>query len=305
MIAPAVSGEHHAYLMSRVDLDSYLEYMTTWPVGAAEMDREQLAKEWQSAHEVARKLRRTESGWADNARVEPMPPFLEPLVQQVNADPYFRQAFAEAPWTIGMVDLQRVVASQLVVNMSLVRRLMDQLGSAPTSDQVFRFCLPFDHQVPSVRAGRIAEREFAFVSESCDLRFLDAVMLRPDQVRDFQSAGPIAGVVGLVVGYGANYLSAVSTHNRLVLINGNHRACTLLALGVNVVPCVVQKIPGPDRIDGMVPSSVRRDKEFYLKNPRPPVLKDYFNTDLVKSIYLAQSAREIRVSYRHESRDVP
>jgi hypothetical protein len=305
MIAPAITGEHHAYLMSRVDLDGFVDYMTTWPVGHSEMDREELAKEWHSAHETVRKLRRTEAGWADNARAEPMPPFLQPLVEQVNADPYFRQAFHEAPATIGMVDLQRVVASQLVVNMSLVRRLMEQLGDKPTLDQVFRFCLPYDHQVPGVRAGRIAEREFAFVSESCDLRFLDAVMLRPEQIRDFQSVGPIAGVVGLVVGYGANYLSAVSTHNRLVLINGNHRACTLLALGVNVVPCVVQKVPSPDRIDSMVPSSVRRDKDFYLKNPRPPVLKDYFNTDLVKSIYLAQSAREIRVSYRHESRDVP
>src|SRR5579864_9266004 len=68
MIAPAITGEHHAYLMSRVDLDGFVDYMTSWPVGAADMDREELAKEWHSAHETMRKLRRTEAGWADNAR---------------------------------------------------------------------------------------------------------------------------------------------------------------------------------------------------------------------------------------------
>jgi hypothetical protein len=305
MIAQKTTGEQHVYLMNRVNLDDYLDYMTTWPIGAADMDREQLAKEFHTASETMRRLRRLEAGWADKVSVQPLPPFLEPLAQEVHNDSYFRRAFTDAPVTIGMVDLERVVASQLVVNMSLVRRLMDQLGEKPTADDVFRFCLPYDHPMIDVRAGRIADHEFAFVSESCDLRFLDAVILRPEQVSELPTSGPVAGIIGLLVGYGANYLSAVSFNNRLILINGNHRACTLLALGITNAPIVVQKIPDEEHIDGMVPSAVRRDHDFYLKNPRPPVLKDYFNETLVKSVLLAQSSREIRVHYSHESRDIP
>ncbi len=298
-------GAEHAYLMNRVKLDDFLDYMTSWPVGAEQMDREELAQEWRSASDAMRRLRRLESGSVDNAPVEPLPDYLEPLTAEVHSDPYFRNAFADAPATIGVVDLERTIASQLLVNISLVRKLMEQLGPEPTPETVFKFCLPYDHPQTPFRKGRIGEREFAFVSDSCDLRFLDAVMLRPEQISDYRASGPIAGIIGLVVGYGSNYLSAVQVKERLILINGNHRACALLGLGIGQVPCIVQKVPGPEQLDSMVPSAVRRDKDFYLKNPRPPVIKDYFNPALAKTVFLAQSAREIRVGYSHESRDVP
>ena len=56
-------------------------------------------------------------------------------------------------------------------------------------------------------------------------------MLRPEQVTDYQAAGPLAGVVGVAVGYGSNFLNAVALGGRLVLNNGFHRAYALRPSG--------------------------------------------------------------------------
>src|SRR5438128_1844359 len=88
-------------------------------------------------------------------------------------------------------------------------------STLPTSTAaVFRFCLPYDHPPAEFRAGRISDDSFAFVSQSSDLRFLEAVMLRPDQVQGYQALGPVAGVIALVVGFGSNYLNVVAANDR-------------------------------------------------------------------------------------------
>ena len=67
----------------------------------------------------------------------------------------------------------------------------------------------------------------------------------------------MAGVIALVVGFGANYLHVLATHDRLVLNNGHHRACALYAQGVREVPCVVQTIVHPDELEVHAPRPVR------------------------------------------------
>src|SRR5205085_5385811 len=97
---------------------------------------------------------------------------------------------------------------------------------------LYRVCLPIDHPTVPHRAGYVADNTYVFVSESNDIRFLDSVVLNPEQVVHYQSHGPIAGVLGLVVGYGSNYLNAIAAEGRLVLNNGSHRAYALRDLGV-------------------------------------------------------------------------
>lgn len=109
------------------------------------------------------------------------------------------------------------------------------LGSYPTAEQLFRFCLPWDRSVPDVRTSRIGNNEFAFVSSSNDLRFQEAVFLRPEQIKGYKPVGPVAGIVALVVGFGSNCFarsaswrpahSQQRTSSRLRTLADGHPTC--------------------------------------------------------------------------------
>ena len=62
---PAPAGEDHLYLISRSSLGDYLTFMTSYPVGAADADRKQLADEWLAADRLMEQFRRDEPDWAD------------------------------------------------------------------------------------------------------------------------------------------------------------------------------------------------------------------------------------------------
>ena len=298
-------GEDHVYLLSRSSLDDYLSFMAAYAVDGTGLDRKHLADEWRAAAESMARLRRTEAKWADDAVLRPLPAAMKPFVPRVLADPMFAKAFADAPVEFALVELDRLVASQKLVCTDHLARLKARLGQTQTPEELFRFCLPYDHPPTEFRAGRITDESFAFISDSSDLRFLEAVMLRPDQVSGYQAVGPVAGVIALVVGFGSNYLNVAAVNGRLVLNNGHHRACALRALGVTHAPCAVQRVTHPDELELLVPRAVLRNPDFYLTEPRPPVLKDYFDPHLIRAVRLAMTTKEVRVSYSVEALDTP
>lgn len=303
MTEPA--GEDHVYLIGRASLREYLNFMTTEPVGAAAADRGSLAAEWRAAHNRLRALRRAEEDWADDVRPGPLPANLEPLAAGVAADPIFRGAFDALPTRIALVELDRLVVSQKTIHLAHVRRLRDRLGPDPTPEQIFRLCLPADHPPIGYRVGRAGPDSVVFVSDSDDLRFQESVVLAPDQVAGYRPFGPVAGVVGLVVGFGSGYLNAVSCEGRLVLNNGYHRAYALRELGVSHAPAVVQQVSRADEVGAAGGAAFRRDPEYYLRSPRPPVLKDYFDPELRKVVRLVPTARHVRIRFTVEEVDLP
>ncbi len=112
-------------------------------------------------------------------------------------------------------------------------------------------------------------------------------------------------MIALVIGFGSNYLNVLSIGSRLVLNNGNHRACALWAAGVRRVPCVVQTLTHPDEIDVHAPRAVKRNPDFYLTEPRPPLLADYFDPVLSRRVNVALTRKQVRVGYSVEEKDMP
>jgi hypothetical protein len=302
---PSPAGEDHIYLIAGATLREYLSFMTTEPVGAEAADRTALAAEWRAAHDRLARLRRAEEDWADDVRPRPLPAALEPLAAGVAADPIFRSAFDALPTRLALVELDRLVVSQKTIHLAHVRRLRDRLGAGPTPEQVFRLCLPADHPTPGHRVARVGSDSVVFVCESDDLRFHESVLLAPGQVTGYRPFGPVAGVVGLVVGFGSGYLNAIACEGRLVLNNGYHRAYALRELGLTHAPAVVQEVKRADEMGAAGGTAFRRNPDFYLRSPRPPVLKDYFDAELRKVVRLVPTARHVRVRFTVEEVDLP
>jgi hypothetical protein len=298
-----VPTDDYAYLFAHVSLNDFLTYMNEWSADPAEPQH--LADEWRSANAHFQELQQSESGWADRPAVGAIPKSLEPLIRQVAADPIFLRSFSAVPGEIGMVELDRLVASQKSVNFTHVARLKEELGPSPGADAVFRSCLPFNHPVPEYRVGRVGKDSYVFASESNDLRFLESVLLESDQLTGIRPHGPLAGVVGVLVGYGSNFLNCVALEDRLVLNNGFHRACALRALGVTHVPCVVQRLAGRADLEIVGRAAIRRDPNVYFGMARPPVMKDFFDPRLCRTVRRPHRSRQVRVTFTVEELDVP
>jgi hypothetical protein len=302
---PASPGEDHRYLLSRSSLDSYLEFVADYSLDPAGVNRKEHAESWKAADLHMRKLRASEPDKADGETTKPLPKGLKNLTAKVEADPVFQKAFEDATWEIRLVDLEKVVVSQKLVSEKHIERLKERIAAIANEKDLFRFCLPYDREPTPHRMSRIGEHEFGFVSQSNDLRFLEAVLLRPDQIVGYQSTGPIAGVVALVVGFGSNYLSVIEANGRLILNNGHHRSCALSLAGKRWVPCVVQKITHPGEFEVHMPRAVRNNAEFYLSEPRPPLVADYFDPILSRRFSLGLTTKHVRLSYTVDEKDMP
>jgi hypothetical protein len=264
----------------------------------------EVANEWRTANDHIRELEARESGWADNAPIEPLPASLEPLAQQVLADPIFQRAFALLPTKLGMVELDKLVVFQKDINLEAVRGIQSTLPSKLAEEDVFRLCLPADHPHPPTRGMRIAPNAFAFVSPSTDFRSLDVNLFEGNPIPVASYSGPVSHLLAFAVGHGANMLQAVHAEGRLVLGNGSHRAYALREIGIQKVPCVIQEVSRREELP-VTGLPIAANPDTFLKSPRPPLLKDYFDVKLRKVVKLPRKSRQVRIAFQIETSDIP
>ena len=293
---PNAPGET-LYLTGRPSLKRFLRFVRSQAVHAE--DEATLIAEWQAAKERVRKLKKDEAGAADNPVTTPVPvdAKYEPLLIEFLKDPLVKSGFNTVPTEVAFVELDSMVVYQKHIDLSFVRELKQKLGPTPSDEEIFRTCLPYDHPNPPARWSRLSDGSFTFVSRSCDMRFLKAMALEGRHIQGYAHPGALVGVVGLAVGFGTNFLNAVRAENRLILNNGSHRAYALRDMGFTHVPCVIQHVTTRDELDVVAASAIRQDPDYYLKHPRPSMLKDYFNPHLRKVMAVNRRVRQITVKF--------
>jgi len=300
------NGQEYACLLGLTSLSEYLDYVAAEAIVSE--DPKDLAEQWRRATDRRAQLERDEEHWTNQLpATAKKPPELQPLspemterVPQVLADPVFQRAFAIVRTRIAMAPLDELVVYQRSVNLDHVHVLEQRLGANPSPEELFRFCLPTERELPPYRVRPIKKDSFVFISDSTDLRFLEPVVLAGDQIVDYQPFGPVAGVVGLVVGYGSNFLNVISAEGRLILNNGNHRAYALRHLGITHAPCLIQDVARRDELEAVAGGRLSRDPDAYLKHPRPPYLSDFFDPTLSRKFRLIRKSRHVRVTFKVE-----
>src|SRR5437879_6537951 len=232
------------HLIGRPTLKGFLRFVTKHAVNPP--GEGVLIEEWQAAHECVRILEKEEAGVADGPPMTRMGSEYEPLLIEFLKDPLVRHGFNTVPTDVAIVELDRLVVYQKHIDVTHAGRLEARLGPAPSEEQVFRTCLPYDHPQPPVKWSRVHENRFVFMSPSNDLRFLGTMELPSAQIANYPPPGDLVGVVGIGVGFVSNLLNAIYAENRLILNNGSHRAYALRKLGITHAPCIVQHVSSRD-----------------------------------------------------------
>ena len=300
---PAI--DEHVYLLGRPPMRSYVDLVTDLAVDGGDYEAGELADEWREARDRVKALEATESGIADGGTLQPLPPGIEDLHQALLEDPLFKRSFGMVRCEIAMVELDRLVVYQKHINKAFVRTLVGHQTQPPDPAGMFRLCLPFDHPQPPVRWMRSHGNTFVFHSPSNDLRFLGPVLIDPADVPGLPPQGNVVRYIALAVGFGTNFLNAIHAEGRFVLNNGSHRAYAMRSLGATHAPCIVQHVENRDELRAIASSDLRRNPDHYLRAPRPPMLRDYFDPRLHKVLPLMRRTRSVRIKYALDESDAP
>jgi len=291
---PQTDTNENLYLIGRPTLKQFLRFVkdnAVHPPSSGE-----LIEEWQAANRIVRALDKVEAGIADKPSIEPVDPENKLLLEFLQA-PLVRHSFNTVPTEVAYIELDQLVVYQHHIDLTFAQKLKNRLGQSPSEEEIFRTCLPCQPFSPPVKWSRTHRNTFVFMSPSDDMRFLGSMSLEPENITDYPPPGNLAGVVGLAVGFGSNFLNAIYAEKRLILNNGSHRAYALRDLGITRVPCIVQHISSRDELSVLASTAITDAPNFYLQDPRPMMLKDYFDPRLRKVMPVHRRLRQVTVKF--------
>jgi hypothetical protein len=307
--APSGNGaeltDDYIYLTGRPTLRQFLNFVRNRSAQGHRADVGALTDEWRAAAACLTKLEKSEAGWADHPVIEDLPSSLDAQRDEFLRQPLVQHGFNTLPTQLGMVELDRLVVYQHHIDLGHCERLKQRLGLSPDAAAIFRLCLPADPTPPPARWARAHRDTYVFASPSNDLRFLGVMPLESENVTGCTSPGTLAGVVGLAVGFGSNFLSLISAYDRLILHNGSHRAYTLRSMGITHAPCIIQHVYSREELNLVASSAVTNRPELFVRQPRPPLLKDYFDSSLHQIIPVVRRLRQVTVKFQIEESYVP
>jgi hypothetical protein len=290
--------EEIAILRGWPPIHEYVALRRTFGDPAQVLDAGPLLQEWREANAHLREL--AESGPEPDAplRLEPLPAAVLPQAERLRRDPLFARSFNLVPTEVRLVGLPELIVHQKYVNRSYVRALAAALPPSPGPRELFDFCLPPPSSAPpALQVRRLGPNSYAFESPSTDLRFLEPVLLRPEQVSGYAPSGRVGALLALAVGHGGNLLSVVEAEGRLLLQNGSHRACALLQRGIHQVPAVVQHARSREELAFLVPD-LGSELDLYLRERRPPLLRDYLDERLCTVARAPRRTTQVRIEFR-------
>jgi len=298
--APPVKApaEERLWLLGQPHLSDYLHFVRERVVGGTRMCPRALADEWRAANDVYYDLEDSESGIADSIDCRPLPAALAALVRQLEESPLYRNTLNTFAKTFEMVELDKLMVSQTYVTCSFSEERARLLGKRMSAQALFRYCQPLEHDPPPVRIEQL-DGSFVFSSGSTDLRAHRVKLMRGAEIA-IASSGPIAGIIGLPVGFGSNFFTAIRSERRLVLHNGYHRAHAMRAAGITHAPCLIQTVTRTDELAVAASDRVSDDPAFFFRSRRPPILKDFFDPRLVRRFKLRphRTVVEVEVTSR-------
>lgn len=281
---PGVEARSMVWLRGQPSLEDYLAFYRKKVIGGDKVDPRQLTARWREANDLYHQLEEEEAGIAETIACRPLDRRLASLAAKLETSPWFRSSFDNLPYAIELVELDKLIVSQIQVENGFSQAIAARLGPKPTPAHLFRFCLPLERELPPVNIQRLASNRYQLSSPSSDFRAHDPVLLRNPQLDGLSLPGPAAALFGLTVGFGSNFLSAIRSGSRVVLQNGYHRAYALRGAGLTHAWCVVEEVTRKDELRLSATEEVLADPAFYFLAKRPPMLRDFFDPRIAEEV---------------------
>lgn len=258
-------------------------------------DRGLLAERWRQAAAEYGRLAQTEAGAADGGDIRPLPKAMARHIDRLVSLPGVQHTFDTVPVAFGMVELDRLIVSQYSMTQAVVDRIVEQHPLPPGPKRLAELCLPLQPPAADFRLAGRSGREFTFVADAHDMRFLDARVLDPLEVRQTGVMGHPQAVLALSIGFSANLLNGVRYNGRVAINNGHHRVLALRRMGLTHAPCLIQPCTSLEDLGQAATREIADNVDLYFHAPRPPLLRDFDNPRLTVKFKAPRMQRVVTV----------
>lgn len=289
-------------LLGPRQLDHLMDQVSAAGADSGAPSRSQLAERWRAAVAVYEDLAQTEAGAADDAGIRPLPPSMAGHIQRLTELEGVRRTFDTVPVAFGLVELDKLVVSQYSMTRAVVDRIVQTHPLPLSPRRLVQLCLPLEAPAASFQLASQHGREFTFVSDAHDMRFLDAQVVSPLTVNAQPVMGHPQAVVALSVGFSANLLNVVRYNGRVVINNGHHRALALRRMGFTHAPCLIQPCASHAELQQAATSEILRHVDLYFDSPRPPLMRDFDHPLLTLAIRSPRMKRVLTIKVEVQKR---
>ncbi len=251
------------------------------------------------AHSVAkfRKMQQEEAGLAQTIRSGPITEELKAIVSELEDDLLFKKNFDGVPHEFRMVELSKLVVFQNQLNLDYSGNLVKRMGGSMTDREVADLCLFSSYDSSTVQFTKTDTNTYLLSSENNNLRFLGSD-IKHVSLKDFESdvKGTQTDIIALVAGFGTARTNAISANQRIFANNGIHRAFAMYSKGIEHAPFVILNMANP--FSEFPEPFLGVPRNTALTSPRPPLLKDFTDQDLVIDLKAKKTVKMVEVKAR-------
>lgn len=259
---------------------------------------------WANAQPLVDEIRAKEAGIADSLPIENLPEGKVGEIKQLLDTDLVKKSYA-LPFSVAIVEIDKLVAPQRSVNLDYIDQLSTDFAAELSFDDLVKICLSPTRQMADIQHLEAQPNTHVFSSPSIDLRFLGAYLkeLSPADLDYLQLGGVPAAAIISFIGYGASPISIFWSGKRAVLDNGFHRVYALRRHGVLKIPVLVQRaedvqLAFPPAVHGL-------PREYLLGDPRPVLIKDFFEHKFNMALNVQKRTRTVTVQISDFQHNIP
>ena len=226
-------------------------------------------------------------------QLEALPPCLAERAEAFRQRPDVTAAFQKLDWTLGVVDLDRVLSLQKTVAAD---HAMDRIARVEADDMesLFSVCLP--EPAPPTDLECIIDpdhRGLTFFSPNPNLRLGRHGI--QERTIPSGSTAPVGNIdlSGFALSLGLPFIQIGQLNDRWFVRDGYHRCYGFLCRGIRRIPCVLVRARSFDELAGNQPSFI---EEEILFGERPPYVKDFLDDEVSATATRRDIRKIVRIS---------
>src|SRR5260370_1710071 len=207
----------------------------------------EIVKNWQTVQPQVLRVLQTEAGLAETIGVKPIPDEYQAQLSEFAKDPLFEQTFSSLPMSFQLVEADKLIFPQRIVNLDYVRELREAVSQPPSFAELLDMCVSPNRPIAPIQHLELFPNPVhVFSSPNTDLRNLGSRMkhLTPDDLKYAQGGQPAAAIITFV-GYGVASINAYHVGKRFILGIGHIIDNPLSSLVFLLFPIQFKKLSTP------------------------------------------------------------
>lgn len=213
---------------------------------------------------------------------------------------------------IKMVKIDELITLQNSVNLDRATKLANKIKADSTVEELLDYVFDFNRKPSNIRNHIISNNAVLFSTNDHDVRPGQIEVRKISKYVENKNDCTVPALVIPII-EGEPFIYCVRTYITqpmsdgtfkkiyfLTLLNGIHRAYALRSLGIEYMPCLIID-PLTAGETNMLMGNWPPERLQQNASQRPPLMKDFFNSELVERFNVPKTIRCIKVEWKIEN----